>query len=156
MVATSTPAPVLFCEAMQGDDGRLPGGRGQFATSPSNSLLAELNADVVPSAVVNDVAEPQQMLKCEEPGGWFCCTRFLGSIIVIVFDRLVAVKVRTPPPRNDDVHDRAGKPPPVAASTSLVDAVPAAANPEVPAELTVSVWQALPCWQCTSCVTMSN
>ena len=134
MVVTSTPEPVLFCERMQGD-GPPP---AQFGSSPSNSPLAELNFDCVPSAVVNCFDEPQQILKCEEPGGWFCCARFLSKFSVIVIDRLVDVKVRTPP---RTVHDSFGKPPPVAVSTSLLDVAFAIADPEVPAELTVTVWQ---------------
>ena len=136
---TSMPALVLFCEAMQGDETGTGTGLGQFGSSPSHSLpLAGFCvACGVPGAVGNELSEPQQMLKCEEPGPGPICTRFFASIIVTVFERLVAVKVTTPSPRVSFVHDRRGKPPPVAASTSLKGPVAAAANPEVPFELTV-------------------
>jgi len=132
---TSTPALALCRDATHGD-GPLA---EQSGSSPSYSSLATLNADVVPSLVVNAVGEPQQMLKCAAPGLGACCTRDFASIIVIVFDRLVTVKLTIPP---TEVHDRSGKPPPVAVSTSLVGAWLATAEPDVPCELTVSLWQA--------------
>ena len=132
MTVSSWPAMVLFCEKMQGGPAV-----EQFGSSPSNSLLAWLNPDIMPLLVMNLVGEPQQMFSCEAPGP-ICCTRFFASIAVIILDRLVVVNVSTPPM---DVHDRVGKPPPVAVSTSLADPALAIANPEVPASLTVPVWQ---------------
>ena len=116
MVTTSTPARLLCRDAMHGD-GPLA---EQSGSSPSYSSLAGLNVDVVPSLVVNSLGEPQQILKCAAPGLGACITKDFASIIVIVFDRLVTVKVTTPP---TEVHDSLGKPPPVAVSTSLVGAL---------------------------------
>ncbi len=61
-------------------------------------------------------------------------------------------KVTTPPAR---VHDRDGKPPPVAVSVPL-SWVSATAEPDVPSELTVSLWQVSSAEHCRSWPTTSN
>jgi len=74
------------------------------------------------------------------------------KLTVMVFARLEE-KDTTPPAR---VHDRAGKPPPVA--SSVPGSLGAVAEPDVPSELTVLVVQEEPSDspQCRSWPTMSN
>ena len=73
------------------------------------------------------------------------------KLTVMVLDRLEE-KVTTPPAR---VHDRAGKPPPVASSVPA-SWVLASAEPDVPSELTVWLWQFSSAEHCRSWPTMLN
>src|SRR5579864_5653187 len=146
-VITSSPALSLFRCATQGT--------GPFVTQsgsrPSNSLLAWVSG--TPFRVANGVAEPQQMLKSLAPFGFACCTSALSRVSVITSDRAWSEKLITPP---NFVHDSSGKPPAVATSASLFDPAAATAEPDVPPELTVPLWQDEPGGQFTTWVPMSN
>jgi hypothetical protein len=104
--------------------------------------------------VVNCSVDPKQTLTdflCQDHQDQGCSPRTPSKVTVMVCELLEKNDTTPPVP----LHDRAGKPPPVAVSVVPLS-LGAVEKPDVPSELTVSVVQELPSPHTTSWSTMSN